>query len=201
MKGVLAPQTGTAFVLKAGMKLKVVDYFGAQVSDLFCFSENDQGEWLSSGRSIDYNDTLFLSTGHLLYSNRSGTMLKIVEDTCGRHDFLMPPCSLQMFRIVAGDAAYHPSCHENLALGFEKFGIHADEIATTFNIFMNVSVDPEGKIGILPPLSRAGDFIVFEAMMDLVVGLTGCAHEGSNAGTCKAVHYEISGPPSVSPNP
>ena len=118
-------------------------------------------------------------------------MLEIVEDTCGRHDFLMTPCSLRGFQIEYGNQEYHPSCHENLLRVFSDHKIHHDYISTTFNIFMNVTVSPQGKIAIEPPRSKAGDYIVFKAHMDLLVGLTACSHENTNAGSLKPIHYQV----------
>ncbi len=191
---ILKPQTGHAFRLAKGSTLKVIDPLGQQVSDLFCFSAQDLGESLSSGRSIDYNDSIFLSRGNQLYSNRSQVMMSILEDTCGRHDFLLTPCSLKMFQIVSGSKVYHPSCHENLAQSLAEFGVHADQISTTFNIFMNVVVGggDKGEIRINPPRSRPGDWILLRAEMDLIVSLTACSHEETNNGVCKPIHFEIS---------
>jgi uncharacterized protein YcgI (DUF1989 family) len=187
----MPPQSGAAFILKKGERLRVRAPHHQQVADLFCFNASDKGESLSSGRSVDYNDTLLLTTDHCLYSNRSNVMLKILEDSCGRHDFLMTPCSLRMFQIVAGNDDYHPSCHENLSQNLKLFGIHEDQISTTFNIFMNVTFHEQGSLAILPPLARKNDFILFEAAMDLVVGLTACSHEETNAGDCKPMHYQV----------
>ncbi len=187
----LAPCTGTAFRLKKGQSLKVVDPQGQQVADLFCFNAGDHEESLSSSRSIDYADTIYLSTGHVLYSNRSQPLFKIIDDSCGRHDLLMPPCSLAMFQIVAGNHLHHPSCHENLATNFAQFDIRPDRITTTFNLFMNVQINHEGQLKINPPLSVPQSFIVLEAQIDLVVGLTACSHEETNAGRCKPIGFEI----------
>lgn len=187
----MLPQTGSAFILKEGERLRVQTPHDQQVADLFCFNAHDPGESLSSGRSVDYNDTLLLTTGHQLYSNRSNVMLEILEDSCGRHDFLMTPCSLRMFQIVAGNQDYHPSCHENLSQNLKSYGIHEDQISTTFNIFMNVTFNEQGSLAILPPTARKNDFIVFKAHMDLIVGLTACSHEETNAGQCKSIHYQV----------
>ena len=184
-------QKGICFQLLKGQTLKVIDPVGEQVSDLFCFKLADPGESLSAGRSIDYNDSIYLSVGHKLYSNRSEVLLEILEDTCGQHDFLMTPCSLKMFQIVSQSNEYHPSCHENLAKNFAPHGISEDSISTTFNIFMNVRVNPAGVIKIEKPVSKAGDFIVFEAHTDLLVGLTACSHEETNAGKLKPIDFEI----------
>jgi len=187
----ISPQTGAAFLLKKGESLIVTDPKGQQVSDLFCFNADDPNEHLSSGRSIDYADTIYLTRGHILYSNRSSEMLRIEEDSCGQHDFLMTPCSLRMFQIVAQNQEWHPSCHENLAVNLKPFGINPDQVSTTFNIFMNVQVDPAGKIQIQTPLSKAGSFIVFEAKMNLIVGLTACSHEETNGGVCKEITFDV----------
>jgi len=187
----IPPQSGASFQMKRGQRLKVIDPEGLQVSDLFCVSSADPLEWLSSGRSIDYADTIYLTTGNFLYSNRSTPMLKILEDRCGRHDFLMSPCSLKMFQLVAGQPIAHSSCDENLVKALAHFEIPADRISTAFNIFMNVEISSNGRIQIHAPRSRAGDFIVFEALIDLVVGITACSHEETNAGICKPIRYEI----------
>lgn len=187
----LCPQTGAAFVLAAGESLVVSDPEGEQVADLIAFSREPRPAWLSSGRTFDYNNTLRLSTGHVLYSNRSIPMLTITEDTVGRHDFLYTPCSAETFCLIYGLAGHHPSCLENLASGLAPYGVHADDIPTTFNIFMNVDIDAAGALSIGPPLSRAGDHITLRAEIDLLIGLTACSAELSNNHRLKPIDYEI----------
>jgi uncharacterized protein YcgI (DUF1989 family) len=187
----LAPQTGTGFLLDKGWRLRVVDPLGEQVSDLVAFARDDPREWLSSGRTIDYANTIYPTTGHVLYSNRSRPLLTIVSDDVGRHDFLLTPCSPDTFRIIYGTTAPHPSCFGNLAAGLAPFGIAPDAIPTTLNIFMNVAVGPDGGLTIGPPRSRAGDGIVFRAEADLIVGLTACSAEMSNNYAFKPIDYEV----------
>jgi hypothetical protein len=187
----LAPQTGAAFVLAAGESLTVTDPEGEQVADLIAFSREPIPAWLSSGRTFDYNDTLRLSQGHILYSNRSIPMLTIIEDTVGRHDFLYTPCSAETFSLIYGLTGHHPSCLENLASTLEPHGIRANDIPTTFNIFMNVDIDAAGRLSIGPPLSRPGDHITLRAETDLLIGLTACSAELSNNHRLKPIDYEI----------
>jgi uncharacterized protein YcgI (DUF1989 family) len=187
----LAPQTGTAFELRAGQQLRVIDPEGEQVADLIAFNRADKSEWLSSGRSIDYANRIYLTKPDVLYSNRSRPMLTIVEDDVGRHDFLLTPCSPETFQIIYKNHAAHPSCFANLATHLEPFGIVPDSIPTTFNIFMNVEVDGKGELKILPPRSKAGDSILLRAEMDLIVGLTACSAEMSNNYRFKPIAFEI----------
>jgi uncharacterized protein YcgI (DUF1989 family) len=119
-------------------------------------------------------------------------MLDIVEDEVGRHDFLLTPCSKEMFRIIYGDTNPHRGCFGNLAAVLAPHGVTDDMIPTAFNCFMNVPVDGEtGEIKVLPPLSRAGDRIVFEARMNLIIGLTACSALQSNGGSFKPIEYEV----------
>lgn len=189
----LAPQTGTGFELLAGQELTVVDPTGGQVSDLYLVGALDCRERLSSGRTIDYANKVFFTTGDVLYSNRSRPMVRIVDDSCGRHDFLLTPCSQQTFDILYPDlgGASHPSCFGNLCQALRPYGVEPDDIATTFNVFMNVWSAPDGELHIDPPTSVAGDRFVLRAEMDLHVGLTACSAEKSNGGVCKPIDYTV----------
>ena len=189
----LEPQTGTAFELRRGQHLTVIDLEGEQVADLIAFARDDHREWLSSGRTFDYANTSRLTTGHVLYSNRSRRMFTIVGDDVGRHDFLFTPCSPETFQIIYRHEGHHPSCLENLSRALAPHGIDSDAIPTTFNIFMNVEIGADGGLQILPPLSQAGDKVRLRAEMDLLVGLTACSAELSNNYRFKPIGYEISG--------
>lgn len=188
----IPPQSGTAFILDKGKKLKVIDLEGEQVSDFICFNLHDKSEYLSSGRTLDYEETLFLTKGNLFYSNRSNAMFEMLEDSVGRHDFLLAPCSAEMFRRTYRHENPHHGCFGNLKSALKPFGIHEDAIPTCFNIFMNVDINcTSGKLSVLPPKSKAGDYVTLEAKMDLLVGMTACAAGMSNNFTFKPIGYEL----------
>ena len=189
----IAPQSGAGFALRKGQVLRVTDPQGEQVSDLYAVSAHDPRCRLSSGRSLDYAGRIWLTTGDRLYANDSQVMFTIVADTVGRHDFLLTPCSQEMFEILYRHQGHHPSCFENLYTSMAAFGVAPDQIGTTFNIFMNVTVDAEGRLTVGVPRSRAGDHIELRAEMDLVCGLTACSAEGSNNGRFKPIDYLILG--------
>jgi uncharacterized protein len=185
-------RSGYAFRLGAGQLLTVTDPRGQQVADLLAYNEADLAEVISSGRTLDYAETIRLTTGHKLYSNRSRMMLEIVEDTVGLHDFLLTPCSVDTFDHFYPDLPRHRGCFGNLAAALEPYGVRPDNIPVAFNCFMNVPVDGEtGKLSVLPPISKAGDHITFRARMDLVIGLTACSAPASNGGSFKPIHYRI----------
>ena len=185
-------RSGTAFRLNKGERLVVIDPRGEQVADLLAFNADDLDEVISSGRTLDYAETIYLTAGHKLYSNRSNVLLEIEEDTVGRHDFLLTPCSTATFDHFYPDLPRHRGCFGNLAAALEPHGVAPDRIPVAFNCFMNVPVDGKtGRLRVLPPISKAGDRIVFRAMRDLVIGLTACSAPDSNGGTFKPIHYQV----------
>ena len=188
----IPPRSGTAFELAKGASLTVIDPEGSQVSDLLAYNAQDVREVISNGRTFDYEETLHLSTGNRLWSNRSNPMLSIVEDTVRSHDFLLTPCSTATFAHFYPDKPVHRGCFGNLAEALEPYGIGPDDIPTAFNVFMNVPVDGEsGLIAVKPPVSKAGDRIVLRAEMDLIIGLTACSAYDSNGGSFKPIDYEL----------
>ena len=186
--------SGISFTLKKGQRLKVIDPQGGQVSDLLAFNTHDIDEVISSGRTLDYASRIYLTKGDPLYSNRSNVMLRIIEDTVGRHDFLLTPCSKDTFRIIYGDKEPHHGCFGNLSTALEPYGIAPDRIPVAFNCFMNVAIDgTTGELRVDPPKSKAGDSITFEAEMDLTMALTACSALQSNGGSFKPIHFRIDG--------
>ncbi|MEK6481415.1 urea carboxylase-associated family protein [Catalinimonas sp. 4WD22] len=188
---IIEKQSGAGFRMNKGERLKVTDPQGEQVSDMVLFNSGDKREKISSGKTLDFENTILISKGHHLWSNRSRKMMEIVEDTNGRNDFLLAPCSPETFQIIYDNHEYHPSCFENLHTNLAEFGIDPDDIPTAFNIFMNVQFAQDGTLSVDPPQSKAGDYVLFEAKMDLIVGLTACSAEQSNNYSFKPIQYEL----------
>ncbi|WP_345890118.1 urea carboxylase-associated family protein [Sphingomonas beigongshangi] len=138
MKGRIEPRTGVAFESNAGDELIVIDPMGGQVADLLAVARDDVREMLSSGRTLDYAERIYLTTGDNLYSNRSNVMLEIIDDDVGRHDFLLMRCSEATFRLCYENEPPHQRCHGILATALSSYGICEDAIPAAFNCFVNV---------------------------------------------------------------
>ncbi|MDX1292676.1 MAG: urea carboxylase-associated family protein [Hyphomonas sp.] len=188
----IPPKSGTSFILRKGQRLIVTDPEGEQVSDMVAYNLADRKEVISSGRSLDYAGRMFLTKGDILYSNRSREMLEIVEDEVGRHDFTLTPCSRDTFRKLYNEVDPEGGCQENLEAALSAYGIGPDDIPIAFNIFMHVAADSgTGEIRVLPPLSKPGQSIIFEARMDLLIGMTSCSAGQSNNFAYKPIDYDI----------
>ena len=188
----IPPRSGTAFVVEAGQAFTVIDPQGTQVSDMVAYSRDDVREVMSNGRTFDYEETIHLTTGNRLWSNRSNVMLEIEEDSLGQHDYLLTPCSEDTFRHFYPDKPVHRGCMGNLAEALAPYGIERDAIPTAFNVFMNVPVDGgTGSLSVDPPTSKPGEAVRFRAHIDLVIGLTACSAYASNGGSFKPIHYRV----------
>jgi uncharacterized protein len=177
--------------LGRGQQLRVIDPEGGQTGDLVAFSQ-DGRQRLSNGRTFDYGGKIYVSTGDVLWSERSNPMLTIVADQVGRHDFLYCACSLEMYRIQYAVTGYHPNCADNLCSALRELGIEPEPLPTPLNLFMNVEVVDGGKLVFAPPKSRAGDSIVLRAEMDLTIALSSCPASTCNGGApAKPLAFEI----------
>ncbi|MEX2333717.1 MAG: urea carboxylase-associated family protein, partial [Pseudohongiella sp.] len=156
------------------------------------FARAEHNEYLSSGRSLDYASRLWLTTDDVLYSNRSRPMFTILEDTCGRHDFTLTPCSKDTFRIIYGEDEGRPGCEGNLVTALAPYDIGVDRIPIAFNVFMHVAVDAiTGEFRVRPPLSKAGDFVRLRAEMPLIVAMTSCSAGQSNNFCFKPIDFQV----------
>jgi len=184
---------GAGLRLKRGDRLRVIDPEGGQSGDLVAFSP-DGSQRLSSGRTFDYGGKIYVSTGDVLWSDRSNPMLTIVTDQVGRHDLLYAPCSLEMYRMQYGVTGYHANCHDNLCNALRGLGIQPEPLVSTFNFFMDAAVGADGRLTFSPPRSRAGDSMVLRAEMDLAIALSACPASTCNGGAQpKPLAFEVLG--------
>ena len=182
---------GAGLRLKRGEQLRVIDPEGGQSGDLLAFSL-DGRQRLSNGRTFDYGGKIYVSTGDVLWSDRSNPMLTIVADQVGRHDFLYSACSLEMYRIQYGVTGDHANCADNLGSALRELGIEPDSLPTPLNLFMNVEIVGGGQLVVAPPKSRAGDSIVLRAEMDLAIALSSCPASTCNGGApIRPLAFEI----------
>jgi uncharacterized protein len=189
----LVPAGGGAGIrMKRGEQLRVIDSEGGQTGDLVAFSR-DGRERLSNGRTFDYGGKIYVSTGDVLWSDRSSPMMTIVADQVGRHDFLYSACSLEMYRIQYGLTGYHANCTDNLCSALRDLSIEPYPLPTPLNLFMSVDVVDGGRLVFAPSRSRAGDSIVLRAEMDLAIALSSCPASTCNGGAPpRPLAFEIS---------
>jgi uncharacterized protein len=166
---------GAGFHLKPGERLEIVNTHGSQVVDLFAHNAGELGEAMSIQHSRNVWYRLRPQPGDQLWTQLRRPILTMIDDSSpGVHDTLFPCCDARRYEQL-GVKGYHRSCADNWREALGELGIEAPgSVPTALNLFMNVSVAPDGSFKILPPVSRPGDAVVFRAEFDCVVALSAC---------------------------
>jgi len=181
--------SGTKIDVKAGQTITVIDLEGGQVVDFFAEAAGKETEFLSTGVTIDCNESLRLRVGDTVYTNLYRPMMKVVADDVEEHDLLHPCCRPEMYDFFYHNGAGHPNCFDNInaALGESR------PIITPVNLFMHTKIHADGTISVETPLSKAGDRITLTALMDITLGVAACSVSESkcNGGKCSPVSVVI----------
>ena len=94
--------SGMKIDVKQGQSITVIDIEGGQVVDFFAEVNGNVNEFLSTGVTIDCNESLKLNVGDIIYTNLYRPMIKVLTDDVGEHDLLHPCCRPEMY-----DFFYH----------------------------------------------------------------------------------------------
>jgi urea carboxylase-associated protein 1 len=160
-------------VLKAGQVLRIVDLQGRQAVDFLCYNAADPSERYNAADTMKYAKTIFLTTGHGIYSDMGRRLFTILEDTCGRHDTIGGCCSAASNELRYGEKET-PNCRQNFLRALEPFGLGKKDIVANLNWFMNVPVDADGAMAIVDGVSKPGDHVDLRADMDVLAVISNC---------------------------
>ena len=168
----------TSLILHRGEILRVIDLEGKQVADLVAFNATDKGEKLSCVYSNLLNGTWKLTKGHTLYSNRARPMFSIIEDKVGLHYSGGGFCSEEI-NFLRFNVRNTRNCADNLTLAFKPHGIQRQDFDfdCCFNIFMNLTFQPDGSMKLQEPLSKPGDYIDLKSEMDCIIAISNCPQD------------------------
>lgn len=181
--------SGIKIDVKQGALISVIDIEGGQVVDFFAEVAGKPNEFLSSGVTIDCNDSLKLKIGDTIYTNLYRPMMEVISDDVGEHDLLHPCCRPEMYDFFYQNGKNHPNCFDNIN---SALGEHHPSI-TPINLFMHTEIHADGSISVEEPISKAGDKIVLKALMDITLGVAACSVSESkcNSGKCTPIKIII----------
>lgn len=170
---------GRAFRLRAQEALRIINIHGTQVVDCWAWNAYDLDEYMCMETTRVWNQRLNPVTGDSFVTNRRNAILTVVEDTSpGVHDTFMAACDLRRYELL-GVRGYHRNCCDNMMEGMFSLGITPPRRnLASFNIFMNIQVQPDGKTLLtLPTETRPGDALTLRADMDCYVALSACPQD------------------------
>jgi len=162
-------------VVKAGEVLRIVDLEGCQAVDTLFYNANDVSERYSAPQTIVRQKKIFVETGTELISNLGNVMMKVISDTCGRHDTLGGACSAESNTVrYSLDKLDMHSCRDNYLLALGQMGMDKRDLVSNINFFMNVPVEADGKLAIVDGISAPGSVVELYAVMDTLVLVSNC---------------------------
>ena len=134
--------------VKVGQTLRILDLEGNQAVDTLFYSVANPKERYDVQRTLRRQNSVYLSTGSVLYSNLGKPMLTIVADTCGRHDTLGGACAQESNTVrYALEKRHMHSCRDNYLRACVHDGrLGKGDIGPNINFFMNVPVTADGGL-------------------------------------------------------
>lgn len=186
---IISACSGIRLDVKKGQNITVIDIEGGQVVDFFAEAADCPNEFLSTGVTIDCNESLKLKIGDIIYTNLYRPMMKVLSDDVGEHDLLHPCCRPEMYDFFYHNGKGHPNCLDNINTALNE----QRPIITPVNLFMHTKINTDGSIAVEAPISRAGDKIVIKALLDITLGAAACSVSESkcNSGKCSPVKIII----------
>lgn len=177
--------SGMKIDVRQGQGITVIDVEGGQVVDFFAEVNGNPNEFLSTGVTMDCNESLKLNVGNIIYTNLYNPMMKVLSDDVGEHDLIHPCCRPEMYEFFYHNGEGHPNCLDNI----NKVLKEQRAIITPINLFMHTKINTNGSISVEEPVSKAGDKIVLKALMDITLGIAACSVSESkcNSGKCSPI--------------
>lgn len=165
-------------VVKKGETIRILDLEGNQAADTLFYNANKPSERYSATDTIREQGNVYLTTGTVLLSDECNPMLKIVADTCGRHDTVGGACSCESNTVrYSLDKKTMHACRDSWLLAINEqpeLGLSKKDITHNINFFMNVPVTIDGKLTFADGISGAGKYVELEALMDCIVLISNC---------------------------
>lgn len=174
----IQPGHATAYEVKAGQYIQILDVQGRECSDFQAFSMRalDRGD----EREIDPTTTrslmgsLYPTPGIFskYWTVDHEPLVEIVQDTCGRHDTFGLACTQRYY----DDLGYpgHVNCSDNMNRDLAQYNVRPRGGWPAINFFFNTMLDDANAIGMDDPWSRPGDYVLVKALTDLVAISSAC---------------------------
>ncbi len=171
-------RTATAYRVKAGDYVQVIDVQGRQCTDFQCFSVRK----LDKGKDLALDSTVTRSLIAMSYpvpglpskafDREMEPLVELIRDTCGRHDAFATACNPRYY----DDMGYpgHVNCSENFNDVLAAYGVTPRQGWEAINYFYNTNINANNQLYLDEPWSRPGDYVLMRALTDLVCVSSAC---------------------------
>ena len=170
--------TASAYFVRAGEFIQIIDVFGRQCTDFQAFSARKVDKGLDLGLDSTVTRTLlgrsYPAPGlpSKAFDRDFEPLVEIIQDTVGRHDAFATACNARYY----DDMGYpgHANCTDNFNAALAPYGIPGRKGWEAINYFYNTNIDHNNQLYLDEPWTRPGDFVLMRALTDLVCVSSSC---------------------------
>lgn len=171
--------TAKAYEVKKGQYIQVIDVDGQQCSDFMAMRVDALERGLE--RHIDSTVSRTMVRGayplpglqNKFFDQDIRPLLAVRQDTVGRHDTFALACTARGYEERGFPG--HLNCSDNISAVYADFGIGKRRAWPAINFFFNSWIDwADNTISADEAWSRPGDYVVLQALTDLVCVSTAC---------------------------
>ena len=170
--------TATAYLVRAGEYIQVIDVSGRQCTDFQALSARKVDKGLDLALDSTVTRTLLgrsYPTPGLpskTFDREFEPLVEIVQDTVGRHDAFATACNSRYY----DDMGYpgHVNCTENFNHALAPYGVPPRKGWEALNYFYNTNINQQNQLYLDEPWSRPGDYVLMRALTDIVCVSSSC---------------------------
>ena len=170
--------TASAYLVRAGEYIQVIDVSGRQCTDFQAMSARKVDKGLDLALDSTVTRTL-LGRSYPMpglpsksFDREFEPLIEIVQDTVGRHDAFALACTSRYY----DDMGYpgHVNCTENFNHALAPYGVAPRKGWEALNYFYNTNIDHNNQLYLDEPWSRPGDYVLMRALTDIICVSSSC---------------------------
>ena len=170
--------TARAYEVKAGEFIQVIDVEGRECSDFQCFDAARLEDGVEAVLDATTTRSLMGASYPMpglyakYFTHDFQPMVEIIHDTVGRHDTFNTACNARYYEDIGYPG--HINCSDNFNSVLDPYGIAPRRGWEAINFFYNTNLDDSNQLFFEEPWSRPGDYVLLEALTDLICVSSAC---------------------------
>ena len=160
-------------LVKKGQVLVIRDTHGQQAVDFLCYDADNTSDRYSATNTVKVQGNVYVGKGTVLYADSGKPLLRVIEDTVGKHDTIYGCCSNSNNKLRYGVKTTE-SCYTNFTQELQKHGMDVTSIVPNVNWFMSVPVLDDGAAGVAEAAVKPGSFVKLRAECNVLAVLSNC---------------------------
>ena len=160
-------------LVKKGQVLVIKDTHGQQAVDFLCYDADNTSDRYSATNTVKVQGNVYVGNGTVLYADSGKPLLRVIEDTVGKHDTIYGCCSNPNNKLRYGVKTTE-SCYTNFTQELQKHGMDVTSIVPNVNWFMSVPVLDNGSVGVAEAAIKPGSFVKLRAECNVLAVLSNC---------------------------